>query len=166
MRRNLAFFGLAVAAVVAGLMVAANGQSSITTYQPATLESGAYKPLTVWQTIALGSAYYTNPQRAQNINVAYTYDGDEFTAADKNQLIWDFAKSGKIAFGIGNPKSSGISVVDFATAQQKFNLNGPSDLPPFLAKAEVHLVTSDKMLLGSSAKATVVKTEASVAPAK
>jgi hypothetical protein len=75
-----------------------------------SVESGKYRPLTFWATISLGTSYYTNPQRAQNINVAYAYEGPEFSDDLRNKTIWDLAKSGKISFGIVGEKASKDSV--------------------------------------------------------
>jgi hypothetical protein len=42
--------------------------------------STSFRPLTTWEKIKLGGAYYTNPQLVSNAAVAYTYDPKSFAS--------------------------------------------------------------------------------------
>jgi hypothetical protein len=119
--------------------------------------AGDYRPLTLWAMISLGSSYYTNPQRAQAIGLAYTYDGPEFSDDFRNLSIWKLAEDGKISFGLVNTQTGTVTVVPLVEFKQKFSIRSPSDLPAILARDDVRVVAGDKNLLGEVAKNTVVK---------
>lgn len=130
---------------------------------------GEYDPLTIWKTISLGTAYYTNPQRAREINVAYSFDGPEFSSDFKSKQLWELATQGKISFGITSKdkKTQSITVVLLAELQKMFPaIKGPDDLVKILAREDVMVVAGNKTLLGEASKAPVVMTEPPSSPVK
>jgi hypothetical protein len=151
-----------------GIMTAAffvpsfSGSQELLAAGGAPVVAGVYKPLTIWDSISLGASYYTNPQRATSTNVAYSFDGPEFSDAMKSNALWELAKQGKIFFGISVKKDKNqdsISVVPLQGLQQLFAVNSAADLTRVLAKDNVFVIYTDKMLLGEDSKKPVVKTE-------
>jgi len=121
------------------------------------VQSGDYKPLTFWRTIGLGSSYFTNPTVASTANVAYSFDGPEFSGQLYDSL-WKLAQQGKISFGITDKDKKSITVVPLAQLQKVYPVSGPADLAAVVAKDDVTIVTNDKVLLGAASSMPVVKT--------
>lgn len=122
--------------------------------------SGAYKPLTTWDSISIGASYYTNPQRAKATSVVYSFDGPEFSDKLKSAALWKLASEGKVSFGIKDKNENIISVVPISELQKLYPANNPEQLTRVLEKDDVTVVYVDKTLLGETSKAPVVKTEA------
>lgn len=139
-------------------------QASTASAELASVESGDYKPLTVWTSITLGTSYYTNPQKASTINVAYSFDGPEFASDFKSRALWDLAKQGKISFGLSNKTSNTIVVVPLSELQKKFPVASPTELTTVLARDDVSVVADNKNLLGSASPAPIVKTTQAAFP--
>lgn len=132
----------------------------------ASVEAGDYKPLTVWATISLGTSYYTNPQKAGAINVAYSFDGPEFSGDLNSQALWNLAKAGKISFGLIDKAKNNIEVVPLAELQKRFPANNPSELKAVLLRDDVSVVADNKLLLGAASPAPIVKTAPPTASSK
>jgi hypothetical protein len=128
-------------------------------YQPRSVPIGQYKPLTLWSTIALSSSYYTNPQRAQAINIAYTYEGPEFTTDYQRNALWTLAKEGKISFGLKDNQTTALRVVPLSILQLSFPIADPIDLANVLARDDVKVVATAKTLLGEASTTSVVSTD-------
>ena len=146
-----------VAALIS--IVAVNGQD-FANVSDSSVTSGKYKPLTLWDSISLGASYYTNPQRAKTTSIAYSFDGPEFSSGSKSQALWDFARQGKISFGLTDKDKKQITVVPLSELQKRFTVEGPADLMNVLTKDDVLVVVPDKTLLGEASKTLIVKTEA------
>jgi hypothetical protein len=45
-----------------------------------------FKPLSLWEKVKLGAAYFTNPQLSQQLQISYGYDPAEFDPAKLSDL--------------------------------------------------------------------------------
>lgn len=56
----------------------------------------SYKPLTTWEKVKLGAAYFTNPQRVRSLEIVYEYNPMAFVTGEQQETLDNLAIEGKI----------------------------------------------------------------------
>ncbi len=75
-----------------------------------------YKPLTTWDKIRIGGAYYTDPAYVGNLNFAYGFDlKDEDLSPDDRAEIVQLIKDGSVIPASVNPVTGVASIAPPAT---------------------------------------------------
>jgi hypothetical protein len=59
--------------------------------------SGTYAPLTTWDSVKLGAAYFTDPKRVKSTLFAYEYDPAVFDSPEQQANLGHLASSGSIS---------------------------------------------------------------------
>jgi hypothetical protein len=126
--------------------------------------SGDYKPLTLWDKIKLGSAYYTDPQLIQNTSVAYSFDPLDFAAKGKGDQLYQLAVDGHIAFGTANKASGSIKVQPSGTILTNYAVHNSDDLKKMLGSQQLKVLSVQPELLGQTSDTAVVKSTESAPP--
>lgn len=61
-----------------------------------------YKPLTTWEKVKLGAAYFTDPQRIRDTEIVYEYSPMSFGSEQQLATLDSLANEGKILCTINN----------------------------------------------------------------
>jgi len=128
-------------------------------YSPSPVQNGDYRTLTLWGTVTLGSAYFTNPHKVAAIDVAYSYDGPEFSNELKREALWSLAKQNRISFGIIDEAQNKILVIPLSELKKRYAIDSADELDKVLSSSDIAVVANTSSLLGASSKSTVVKTQ-------
>jgi hypothetical protein len=91
-----------------------------------------YKPLTTWDRIKLGAAYFTDPHRVRTIQFAYEYDPTSFPAGEHKATLTSLAKEGQISCTLTGYDPSSLvdafpcqQVPDFPWSSDSFKIISP-----------------------------------------
>lgn len=146
---------LALVAVLASVSIAAAQEAG--SNKPAPLAdvnvATSFVPLTFWEKIKLGGAYFTNPQLVSGAEVAYTYDPKIF--ATEGRVDLKTLEQKKIVV-CGKQGANSKSVEVIPCPPQTSGSSG-SEVGP--ARGEVKVISSEPKLLGNKAEDVVKKVD-------
>jgi hypothetical protein len=125
---------------------------------------GQYKALTVWTKFALGSAYFTRPEKAKNIEVVYSFEPSEFRSDTQGNELWDLALHGQIAIGVSDDKSTAVRAIEATAFLARNSVKSPADLRTALESQRLSVISSRPTLLGESSNNALVKTADATKP--
>jgi hypothetical protein len=148
--------------LLSGLASAQTQQAEVADLKTQAPPSGDYKPLTLWDRVKIGSAYYTDPQFVQNTPVAYSYGPDNFVG--KDDQLYQLALKGHIAFGTANKASGSIMVQPSQTVLRIYAVHNPDDLKKTLGADQWKVLSTQPQLLGETSENPVVKSKESNPP--
>ena len=110
-----------------------------------------YKPLTKWESVKLGAAYFTDPKRIQATQFAYEYDPAAFREVEQQAILDNLAQDGVISCALSSYNSSVLiiatscrNVPAFPLASSGFRIISPK--PNLLnEKPSAVLITEDSL---------------------
>jgi hypothetical protein len=88
----------------------------------------SYKPLTTWEKVKLGAAYFTDPQRIRDSEIVYEYNPTSFIASEQQATLDNLASEGRILCAIRDDASTQVkpisceSIPNFPHASEPFKI--------------------------------------------
>ena len=123
-------------------------QSPINSNSASTVTTTAtvFKPLTTWERVKLGAAYFTNPEKVQNSKIVFEFSPVSFNTEAQRATLSKLANDGKIWCAI--PPDSNTTIVKAVPC------TGLANFPAM--DASFKIISSQSSLLGTKPTGVLV----------